>query len=214
MHRQVALAARLVLLCLLWLALMFAARQVRQEWRVLETEAGRTGNFFDQDGDLVVTPDKLPPRAALSLALEMARTSPTLVDVDLREAQLVQTERLLARARRARPRWGEAETVAAYISLLHHGPNDHRTLDAFGRSLRFAPYLRAASTWRIRFGAEHWARLDSEAQHHVIDEARWVSHNAGSDALLVKALLGTGAAARAFRLQEAEARKAPRRSES
>lgn len=191
------LGARLSVLCLLWLALMFVARQIRQEWRVEQTEKARM-SWSEADSYLSRDPASLAPRAALGLSLKLAKAASVQADATTRLAQLKLSRELLGQAVQARPRWGEAAVVDAYLSHLQWGATDRRTLRAFSRSLKEAPYLKTSANWRIRFGALSWAHLDPQTRAHIVNEARWVAKNARSDALRVKTLLGSGEASRAF----------------
>ena len=114
------------------------------------------------------------PRALVQAALFKARLAEAS-DGGSRDALLEEAQRYLDGARIARPQWGEAEIVSAYIASLKgsgHGPAQDRSL---ALSYRYAPYLRGSAPFRIRLGLQRWDALPPDVKERLIDEAVWYS---------------------------------------
>ncbi|MGK2911655.1 MAG: hypothetical protein ACSLE1_17905 [Sphingobium sp.] len=131
-------------------------------------------------GDIVASPSvaavdaSSTPRLLLSDALYRARSLQTAEGVD-RDAKLAELSRQADSVIKARPRWGQAWVVKAYIESLTDGA-EHRqaSLVALSRSYADAPFLRDASTWRVLYGLAHWDELDAFVRQRVIEEATWL----------------------------------------
>lgn len=139
----------------------------------------------------------LPARAALVDALVQARTAARLTGI-LRARRLASAHALLAQAMVARPEWGDAWIVAAYIALLERGEAAPETRAAFAHSLRAAPYLYDAAPWRIRYGLQLWPLLDAETHTSVVREAIWLGRLGPTNARMVGAMMAGTPAARAY----------------
>lgn len=121
-----------------------------------------------------------PPRLLLSDALFRARALRRAKGPD-RDATLAALSRQADLAIEARPHWGQAWVVKAYIESLQQGP-DHRHFALVGLSRSYAdsPFLRDAAGWRVMFALNHWDELDAFVRGRAIEEAVWLSRVDGA----------------------------------
>lgn len=173
---------------LLGIATVVAAALWRQERSVAasdtQLQAQTLALFRDEDASaasLAKVGASSPPRLLLSDALYRARALRRATGPD-REAALTALSRQTDLAIEARPHWGHAWVVKAYIESLRQGP-DHRllALAALSRSYADSPFLRDAAGWRVTFALGHWDELDAFVRKRAIEEAVWLSRvDAGS----------------------------------
>lgn len=98
-------------------------------------------------------------------------------------------------ALRVRPNWGEALVLSASIASLD---DSGRAVETYAASFRAAPYLRAESLWRMKFGTRHWHELDDATQTAMLREAAWVAQITPKDRMTVISVLGDTPAAVRF----------------
>lgn len=197
----VTVGVRLCLLGLMGIALLVAVQLARQEAQLAQAERQFQRGSGADTGSSVPKLVTASPRLCLLLALSKAKAASVERDSALRRTHLALANALVERAINARPGWGEAWVVKAYISFLEHGADDPVTHYAYAASLEKAPYLRESADWRIRFGAVQWDKLDGMTRERLLNEAQWTANTARSDALRVTRLLGTGEAGKAFGLR-------------
>lgn len=116
----------------------------------------------------------LPPRAQLYRALLLARRAANAADPARRDALVDVATDALARAQRARPGWGEALVVKAFICSLEEGEPGGRTAVTLAESYRHVPFLRDGGAWRARTGLTLWDRLPAAPRARVVEEAVWL----------------------------------------
>lgn len=122
--------------------------------------APRPGGLFDS------------PRAQVDRALLLGRSS--AMAPAPHDALASRARALVDRALTARPDWGEALVVSAYLASLDHG-GTRRALADLANSYTGAPYLREAGLWRIGFALRHWDAVGPTTRLHVLDEAIWLT---------------------------------------
>lgn len=174
-----ALSATLV--ALLLGGLCIAALTLRDEWNVALSQRALDAQMLaiQQRGDPPPPPTSridpaLPARAQINHALYLARSADFLPSPE-RKAMLDEAAAAVGRAVIARPHWGEAWTVSAFVHAQRHGVANIQVQRAFARSYADAPYLRHSARWRTRFGLESWPMLTAETRRRVINEAIWLT---------------------------------------
>ncbi|MDX3909292.1 MAG: hypothetical protein QHC67_05680 [Sphingobium sp.] len=137
-----------------------------------------------------------PPRLLLSDAIYRARAlqvsgSPS------RDSDLAALSHQVDLAIDARPHWGQAWVVKAYVEALQTG-SDHRHLSlvALSRSYSDAPFLRDAAGWRVRFAFLHWDELDAFVRGWAIEEAVWLAR---VDATMRKSVFASARTSQAYK---------------
>jgi hypothetical protein len=165
------------IVALLIAALLPVGLSVHDEWTVSKALADRdrqaSGEGFVSPS-AGLRPDALPPCAAMIDASILARSAVTKTGEE-RADLLGRALRLLAPALAARPKWGEAWALAAYIAVLAHGADDAGARAALVRSYADAPYLVDSALWRIRYGLSLWSALDPGTRVRVVREAIWLA---------------------------------------
>jgi hypothetical protein len=155
----------------------------------------------DAQGDVSAEPSvarvdpSSPPRLLLSDAIYRARAlqrsgSPK------RDTDLAALSHQVDLAIDARPHWGQAWVVKAYIEALRTGAEHrHLSLVALSRSYSDAPFLRDAAGWRIRYAFLHWDALDAFVRGRAIEEAVWLAR---VDATMRKSVFASARASQAY----------------
>ena len=162
------------------IAAAFDLRTQLGVWRAEQTASAQSLALARGDHDAAVAEERADasgaaPRAQVYHALMLARTA-SVAQPPRRQSLLNAAARSIAIAERARPDWGEALVIDAYIGTLAEGDAlSARTIAVLSASYRAAPYLHDAGAWRARAGLALWSRLPADAQGHVIDEAVWTA---------------------------------------
>lgn len=181
-------------------ALLTAALWFRERAMATADADLRTQELAIMRGDVAGSPASASidassaPRLLLSDAIYRARALRAEKDAG-RDAHLAEISGQIDLAINARPRWGQAWVVKAYIESLMGGA-DHRqvSLVALSRSYADAPFLRDASAWRVLYGLAHWDELDMFVRQRVIEEATWlVRIDHGMQATIFSAARNTAA---------------------
>ncbi len=124
----------------------------------------------------------LPPRAEVIDALILARAAAADRFPHERVRLLAQARSTIASAMAARPDWGDAQLVSAYIGLIPSpGHPDRAVLRDFAASYRNAGFLHDAAQWRSTTGFILWPLLDQASRAHVVDEAVVIARLAPED---------------------------------
>ena len=197
---RVGLAASLVPVLILLLMAWQAVGSLRDEMLVhgeIQARDQQAAGAPALDPAAVLAPSELPARAALIEGLIQARMAARLSGA-LRARRLASAHLFLARAMGARPEWGEAWVVAAYIALLEQGAAAPETRTAFAHSLRAAPYLYDSAPWRISYGLQFWPLLDTETRTRIVREAVWLGRLGPTNAKMVGAMVSGTPAAQAY----------------
>lgn len=113
------------------------------------------------------------PRADVYDAIRLARdASGQPPGSDRRTALLQLAKSATAAGTAARPGWGEAQVVRAYVEGL--AGDNRQAVNALSASYESAPYIRHSAFWRIGFGVTHWQDLGPATQARVVDEGLWL----------------------------------------
>ncbi|MDO7844594.1 hypothetical protein [Sphingomonas immobilis] len=127
--------------------------------------------------------------------LAIARGYAALADGDtqmrMAKAGLIHARRAIA----ARPAWGEAEVLRAYLADTAGDAGEARRALA---DSYVQPYLRRSALWRIGYAARDWAALDPAVREAVLREAVWYGTIEHADRRAVEKILGDSAAAARF----------------
>lgn len=119
-----------------------------------------------------IAPGALPPRAEVIDALILARAAAADRSPQGRVLLIGQARSMIDWAMAARPDWGDAQLVSAYIGLVRgSGQPDTAILRDFAASYRNAGFLRDAAQWRSTTGFILWPQLDERSRAQVVDEA-------------------------------------------
>jgi hypothetical protein len=189
-----------VLLILCWVALNGALQMARMERDVSAYASGgddaktlrlTLGRSRYDDPDMML----MAARGYEVLAVR-ARRPPDRVQ------SVTAARRNVAAALGARPNWGEALVLSASIASLDAN-GTAMAIKAYSTSFRVAPYLRAESLWRMKFGTMHWRELDDATRTAMLREAAWIAQITPKDRMTVLAVLGDTPAAVHFVTLEA-----------
>ncbi|PZU57351.1 MAG: hypothetical protein DI547_13705 [Sphingobium sp.] len=163
-------------------AIGLATVSLRQEWQVRQSETAleaQTTAMMRHDRmpapRFDPIPPNLPPRAQVHRALYEGRAAQFARSPGDRARMLNDAVSTIGRATAARPRWGEAWTVATFIYALHDGPRAARTQSALARSYAGTPFLRYSAQWRVGFALATEDLLSGETRARVIDEGIWIA---------------------------------------
>lgn len=150
------------------IALLFCGQQMCVEYRVSQAlDALQSSNpAIDRSRE-----NDLSARESLYRGLALARRAAELPRGPGRDAVLDDVTRLIAGARAARPRWGQALVAESYLDMLRFGETDQRTLAAFRASYRAAPFLRDEADWRIQYAIAVWPLIGPDDREAVAHEA-------------------------------------------
>lgn len=169
-------------LALLGAAGLASITVLRSEWTVREAErALAQQDLALRRGEQTAAPRRqhiapsLPPRTQMLKALYLARVAMQANPPTERRGMLDEASVAIERALHARPDWGEAWAVGAFIRSLREGPNAPGTRLALARSYAGAPYLRHAGQWRVATGLGAWSILPPGTRQRVIDEGVWLA---------------------------------------
>lgn len=125
-------------------------------------------------GNIAVPDAASSPRLILSDAIYRARALKPQAGPG-QDMLLASLSRQTDLAISARPHWGQAWVVKAYIESLGNTPETRQSsLTALSRSYADAPFLRDASAWRVMYGLAHWDELDIFVRQRLIEEATWL----------------------------------------
>lgn len=156
-------------------------RQVARAEDRLEVQSGAIGSGMRVPAvTLPFHPGAYPPRARVADALLLARQAQLSQSAPERQALLDRAALEIAIASAARPHWGEAWAIAAFVDGLRFGDSSAAARHALVRSYADAPYLRYAGGWRVRTGFATWPALDPETRRRLIDEAVWLARTDGA----------------------------------
>lgn len=115
------------------------------------------------------------PRALVTRALILAREASDAKTGPDRDRSITQAQAAIDDALVARPAWGEARAVAAYVGSLGGTSGAAQpSLQSFAASYVDAPFLRGAAGWRIGYGVAHWAQLSTGTRNDVLNESFWL----------------------------------------
>ncbi|TCQ03035.1 hypothetical protein C8J40_11331 [Sphingomonas sp. PP-CC-3A-396] len=181
-----------VLLVLCLVALNGALQMARMERDVSAYASGGDANTLrlTLDRSRYDDPDMMLMAARGYGALAVrARQTPDRVQ------SMAAAQHYVTAALQARPDSGEALVLSASIASLD---DNGRAVESYAASFRAAPYLRAESLWRMKFGTMHWHELDHATQTAMLREAAWVAEITPKDRMTVIAILGDTPAAVRF----------------
>lgn len=163
------LGGAVVLLC-------FGVMSFRQELGVsiqeVQSDDGLNPADVDRWVEIVGATDPgTPARGQLYSAIRLAHSATKLAMGPRRDAVLAAADQRYRVSRAARPVWGEADMVGAYIASLQGKAGERRLLDRLTASYRGSPYLRLSAGWRVSAALPLWSQLPSDVQLRVADEA-------------------------------------------
>ncbi|WP_339347301.1 hypothetical protein [uncultured Sphingomonas sp.] len=115
-----------------------------------------------------------PPRAIFAEALATARAALRERDAQERRALLDDADRRATMAAAARPAWGEAWALAAWVRGLRDGSDSAAARDALSASYRATPFLRHAGAWRIGRAFATFDLIDTQVRARAVREAVWL----------------------------------------
>lgn len=183
--REATAQPRTRLLLLIALAILLpallAVHALREERRIagvqreLESAYLRDPDFLPRIGN-GETLRTAPPRLNLALALLYAQQASRQPRGPMRTATLARARERADRAGEARPVWGEALLVQAYIASLDPR-RSAEAIDLLGRSYQAAGFLSGSEAWRVGYGIAHWHALQPATRDHVIEEAVWLARH-------------------------------------
>ena len=159
---------------------VYAGQQIRREYAVVKglriVDSARIVGPDGIRGDwpaAAIGDPAATPRLLLASALLHASRAASAPSSTERSGLLHRAERETAAFAAARPYWGEAEVVQAYVAS--QSPDRlEQAVAAYGRSYASSPFLRQAAVWRVEFGIAHWARLDAATRAAMVNEAVWL----------------------------------------
>ena len=116
-----------------------------------------------------------PARARIADALLLARRAAPLAPSPVRRSLLARAAQDIAAVTNARPDWGEAWAVCAYVAALRGGAGSPQARRALVRSYDDAPFLRHSAAWRTRLGFALWPVLGESTRERLVNEAVWLA---------------------------------------
>lgn len=115
-----------------------------------------------------------PPRAIFAEALATARAAQRERDAQERRDLLDDADRRATMAASARPAWGEAWALAAWVRGLRDGSDSAAARDALSASYRATPFLRHAGAWRVGRAFATFDLLNAQVRARAVREAVWL----------------------------------------
>lgn len=128
------------------------------------------------------------PAALLADALFLARAAQFSHDTRQRKALLDRAATELAVIVNARPHWGEAWVMIAFVEALREGEDAPSARYALERSYAETPYLPHAVVWRVAYSLRHWNSFSATTQEKILNEDVWLMHS-GRDAGVHKSMM-------------------------
>lgn len=188
-------------------ALIFSAWQLYSEFQV-----ARSDKLVREQTDNLASrlPLRMPaeatspsaiPRVGANRALALSRYAAQVPDPHARAAMLDNAVASARHAAQARPAWGEAWMIAAYVSSLRDGGASPAALDALSRSYLGARYLRHAAAWRLQMGQAGWRALPPVTRAAIVDEAVFLGRHSSELHRLTLDLMRSGPAYGPFMLE-------------